>query len=95
MNYIPQKVQEQILGIFDNGGKTIDRYTVVTKYKEGCDPNYRDMLALGGDVNSPQGFSNWTFGHYKPTIKNAHLGKRITWEDLPDTHKAHIIERLS
>ena len=95
MQYIPQKVQKQIMGIFDNGGKSIDRYTVVTVHKDGCDPNYYDMLALGDDVHSAHGFSNWTYGYFKATIKNAHLGKRITWSDLPEGHQAHIIERLT
>ena len=84
-----------VLAIFDNGGETIDRYTVVLGTGQVSDTDYnRDMLALGDDVTSPQGFSQYTYGEFNPSKDNSHLGKEIRWEDLPETHQKHIIWRI-
>ncbi len=86
----PIKKPASIIALFDNRGTTVDRYTIVFNWKQG--PKYYDMLALGDDVTTPAGFSQWTSGVYLK--ENSHLGKEITWEDLSLTHQKHIIMRL-
>lgn len=80
----------RILSIFDNGGKTLDRYTVVTDQHDG---NYLMMLGLneGGD-----GFSQWSGGSYAEGRgeKNQHLGKRVQFEALSAATQKHIAERI-
>ena len=69
--------------VYDNGGRTFDRYTVVM---------LRDGLALGLSHNpdSPQGFSQFCDCEAGP-----HLGTRITWAQLPDNVRAHAVQRLT
>lgn len=78
---IPQKIKS----IWDNRGKTIDRYTIVFEDRER---GFNICLGLSVDPDYPLGFSQ--FG---TCIEGSHLGIRITWEDLPSTIKKHIIER--
>lgn len=83
----------RILGIFDNGGKTIDRYTVVVNEYNSAS-GYYDMLGLddqGGTV-----FSQWSNGEYdlNDNWKNRHLGKRIAFESLNELTQRHIAERI-
>lgn len=81
----------KILAIFDNGGATLDRYTVVTNMT-GAGIQY-DMLGLseGGD-----GFSQWTVGYYYENNGrlNRHLGKRVQFTDLSEETQAHIARRI-
>ena len=81
----------KILAIYDNGGATIDRYTVVTSLT-GAGIQY-DMLGLseGGEA-----FSQWTVGHYHANSGrlNRHLGKRVRFEDLSENTQAHIARRI-
>lgn len=90
----PIKKPASILALFDDGGKTVDRYTIVFNWKPAGngEKDQWDMLALGNDVTTPAGFSQWTSGVYLKD--NAHLGKEITWEDLSLIHQKHIIMRL-
>jgi len=76
-----------IRSIWDNGGKTADRYTVVLNTKETED-EYR-CLSLSNDPDHPQGISQ--VGSCK---EGEHLGKRISWEDLPDNVRKHVVDRL-
>lgn len=82
----------KILAIYDNGGKTLDRYTVVTDLT-GAGIQF-DMLGLseGGD-----GFSQWTVGQWFPGsdgVRNRHLGKRTRFEDLSEATQSHIARRI-
>lgn len=78
----------QIYKIYDNGGKTIDRYQVLTE------PWYAGKscvsLGLSDDPESPQGFSQWGSAY-----DGKHLGKRIAFESLPENVQNHILGRLS
>jgi len=69
------------LRVYDNGGKTFDRYTIIpprwaTEYRE------RSLLwtAIGSSEHPfhPQGF-----GQHVMAAPGPHLGKRIHWWDLP------------
>lgn len=74
-----------IYKIYDNGGKTIDRYTIVTQ------PSYSNDLweCLGVDSVGGTGFSQW--GECK---LGRHLGKEIKFNELPKETQDHVLERL-
>lgn len=78
----------KITAIYDNGGKTIDRYTVVTNEPWGS-RTVETFYALGLDDVGGSSFSQW--GEAKI---GRHLGKRIHFEDLNETTQAHIAERV-
>lgn len=66
--------------IYDNGGKTFDRYTVVFMNRPYA-PNSAllEALAMSEDPFHPQGF-----GQHCSAMTGRHLGKRIKFEDLPE-----------
>lgn len=68
--------------IWDNGGETEDRYTIVFKD--------RTALGLSSNPDHPQGFSQWDHG-VKP---GSHLGKRIGIKDLPFDVQKHLKMRM-
>jgi hypothetical protein len=65
--------------IYDNGGKTFDRYTVV--FMDQPEPQPGTFAALGMSHNPfwPQGFCQ-----HCSAMPGRHLGKRIKFEDLPE-----------
>lgn len=73
---------ETVLGhpilCYDNGGKSIDRYTVIY-----MDQNERNGCLSSVGMNSapfhPQGF-----GQHTTAMPGRHLGKRIKFATLPD-----------
>jgi hypothetical protein len=69
--------------LFDKAG-TIDRYTLINK--DG------DMYGFSGEPFHPQGIGqyvgDWTGG------SKAHLGKRITINDLPENAQQFVKERI-
>ena len=75
----------EIHKIYDNCGKTIDRYTIVTE------PSYTNDLwqCLGVDGVGGRGFSQWS-----ECLLGRHLGKLVKFEDLPTETQDHVIERL-
>jgi len=72
----------KISKVFDNGGATFDRYTIIFEDRP-------DALGLSGNCDSPQGFSQ--FG---VAIEGRHLGKRISFKDLPENVRLHIYQRI-
>lgn len=76
-----------IKSIWDNGGETLDRYTVVldVPWRDGSDTY--EALAVASE---PGAFSQ--FCEAKP---GRHLGKKIKFEDLPLGVVKHLYERLS
>lgn len=80
--------------VYDNGGKSIDRYTVVYtgrwKGKTGCGFPFIGMSAT---PTHPQGFGQhgWSQNAIdRPAYK--HLGKKIMFNDLPDECKKVVID---
>jgi len=72
------------LKIFDNGGKTVDRYTLITP--EG------DVFGFSENPHHPQGFGQYD-GDYGNTLSSyRHLGKPIKPEDLPEEAQRYVIE---
>ena len=77
--------------IYDNGGETFDRYTVVFtgKYRKRA----KEFIYLGMSENPhhPQGFCQHGFAQYlidRPTY--SHLGKPVKYQDLPDDCRISI-----
>jgi hypothetical protein len=73
--------------VFDNGGETIDRYTVIgrklfSKRKDGK----HDALYLSDDCNLPNGVSMYT--EIRPSEVK---GKRIKFLDLPEHVQKHVL----
>ena len=75
--------------IFDNGGKTWDRYTLLTEpwhFGKSC-----NAFGLSDNCDSPQGFNQYCGDVYQ----GAKLGKEIKIDDLPENVKNCIINRLT
>lgn len=102
MKYQPKRSRKQwlesapeyILAVYDNGGKTADRYTVLFGGSL-WEPN------MGGNVaclnmseypTSPQGVSMWG---EMPAWNRKALGKHIKWLDLPERVRQHVISRAT
>jgi hypothetical protein len=81
----------KMLAIFDNGGKTLDRYTVVFDKGNWQGSKFHPMLGLD---NGGVGFSQFSEGQYNPKTKNAHLGKQIEFSTLSPETKGHILYRM-
>lgn len=72
-----------VLRIYDNGGKTCDRYTIIPPRWAGADyqenyPGSWHALAANAQPFHPQGF-----GQHTTATPGPHLGKRIPWATLP------------
>jgi hypothetical protein len=70
-----------IKSIYDNKGKTFDRYTLILS--DGT------ALGLSANPDSLQGFSQWG-----DAVEGSHLGKRISFKELPENVRRHIESRL-
>lgn len=81
----------KVIAIYDNGGKTPDRYTIVTDQKNG---KWQEMLGLSANPTDHNGFSQWGSGQFDPKGANAHLGKRIKFEELGKRIQTHIATRV-
>lgn len=69
------------LRIFDNGGKTYDRYTIVPpRYASGEREKGRLWCAI---LSSSDPFHPLGFGQFCSVMVGSHLGKRIHWDELP------------
>ena len=63
--------------LYDNGGKTFDRYTAVYMNE----PEGRGVYGARGMSEDP--FHPMGFGQYCTAMPGRHLGKRIAFEALP------------
>lgn len=75
--------------VYDNGGKTLDRYTVVIDGEDwdaDASPGMKSMLGLN---NGGRGFSQFTEGQ-----EGRHLGAGIAFQRLDAETQQHIIARL-
>jgi hypothetical protein len=66
--------------IYDNGGKTIDRYTVITSKNR--------VFGFDEDPYRPQGFGQ--FSHDWKGGSTKHLGKKITTRSLPVKARKYV-----
>lgn len=75
--------------VYDNEGKTFDRFTVVYMNERERDGSY----AARGMSEHP--FHPNGFGQYCSAIPGRHLGKRIPFEALPADCKKLVLMDLS
>jgi hypothetical protein len=71
--------------IYDNGGKTFDRYTVVFtgRYRHRTDGEHW-YLGMSEHPFHPQGFGQHGWSETQIDYpRYSHIGKRISWEQLP------------
>jgi hypothetical protein len=91
-----QDAPEYILDVFDNKGKTCDRYTVLLGGSLFVD-GVIAYLGMSGAPSYPQGFSQW--GELKPHEAAAYRYRsghdRIKWNDLPEHIRQHLIARVN
>jgi len=70
--------------VYDNGGKTADRYTVIIG---------DDVYGMSDNPDSPQGFNQYS-GTVGVDVKiGKHLGKKLS--SIPDSIKKAVKERES
>lgn len=75
---------KEILHVFDNEGKSVDRYTIVILYEDGS--SY--VVASSENPTHPLGVWSADEGYISAsdlTEEDAHIGKEISWEDLPES----------
>lgn len=84
----------QVKAVFDNGGKTIDRYTVVFNERQEPTKEWIYLGVSGCHATYGIAFSQW--GLTDLPIKDwKRMGKRISFGDLPDLVRLHISQRIS
>jgi hypothetical protein len=77
-----EDVLDLVSSVWDNGGETFDRYTVI--FKDG------EALGFSHNPTHPQGFSQYLGA----VEEGGHLGEEIEVSDLPDEVRKHLIDRL-
>jgi hypothetical protein len=75
--------------VYDNGGKTWDRFTVVYLDCPENSPNTFAAVAMNERPFHPQGF-----GQHCSAMPGRHLGKRIRFEDLPEDCQKLVLRDL-
>jgi hypothetical protein len=76
--------------VYDNGGKTTDRYTVILVGSDWKDQARRGFLPMLGLSEGGRAFSQ--FGEAQ---EGPHLGKPIAFSSLDHLTQRHILERLT
>lgn len=77
---------KQVAGVYDNGGKSIDRYTVIYKNEH---PK-RGMCFIRGMSPTPQHPQGVGLYGEMYTSDRPNLGKVLHWADVPDKVKQCI-----
>lgn len=77
------------LRIYDNGGKTFDRYTVVFLDRPERTPGLFEALAASIYPFHPQGF-----GQHVTAAPGRHLGRRVRFESLPEDVRRFVTQNL-
>lgn len=76
--------------LYDNGGKTIDRYTAVYMMLPERETNTFSAVGMSETPFSPSGF-----GQHCTAMPGRHLGLRIKFEDLPADCQRLILQDLN
>lgn len=79
-----------IKSVYDNGGETFDRFTVVLNEPYDHTGKLLECLGLSLNPSSPQGFSQFSGCQDGP-----HLGQKIEFSELPENVQKHVKARLS
>lgn len=80
---------QNTLRIYDNGGKTVDRYTVVFLDRPTHQQGIYEALGFNEEPFHPQGF-----GQHTTATPGRHLGKRITLHALPPNARKFVKQNL-
>lgn len=80
----------KVIAVYDNGGKTLDRYTIVTneRYKSRTNPNRYIYNGIASSENG-LGVFMWT-----ECLIGRHLGKKIQLSDLSEELQVKIKNAL-
>ena len=78
--------------IYDNGGETIDRYTLVVPSVNA--PGMMDMYGFNDNPYHPQGFGQYA-GAYRQRGSYSHLGKLVSLESLPEQARKFVKKTLT
>jgi len=77
--------------IYDNGGKTFDRYTAIFMDRNyPCTLNTYECLGMSENPFYPQGFCQ-----HSAAMPGQHLGKRIELSELPADCQKAIQQEIS
>lgn len=79
--------------VYDNGGATVDRYTVA--FKGSYVPHYGMVypyLACNDAPFHPQGFGQ--HGENREFLDGAYLGKRVAFDTLPSDVQKFIMNNI-
>lgn len=76
-----------IYKIYDNGGETIDQYTIVLEPAQRV--SYLSAICCSIDPDSPDGFSQ-----FSEVVIGEHLGQEIAFDDLPPSVQTHVLGRI-
>lgn len=86
----------KIKAVYDNGGETLDRYTVVLDEKEevalrnGLTQFLPACFSLSPNCDAPNGVSMYGVCDIGP-----HLGKKISFKKLPENVQKYVERRLA
>jgi hypothetical protein len=82
--------------IWDNGGETIDRYTIGFKMRAaGPGMRYWPYLAASENPFHPLGFGQYgEWARWYDAKGGKHLGKRIPFEALPDAVQQFVMQSI-
>lgn len=84
--------------VFDNGGLTQDRYTILPYFSQAELPDSTRglALALSNDPRGPKGVGEWLEMPANAIESGSlDLGRHIDWHDLPDNVRADVTFYLS
>lgn len=78
----PRQAHPDPLRVYDNGGRTLDRYTIIP---QRCYwRTYRERVGLWQAIaSSDRPFHPQGFGQHVSATPGAHLGARIAFDTLP------------
>lgn len=79
MTILTKRIGGSRIRCYDNGGKTVDRYTVVYLDFPERLPGFFLSLGMSEDPSHPQGFCQHTVAMF-----GAHLGRRVPFQTLPE-----------
>lgn len=80
----------EVIAVYDNQGKTADRYSVLLREWYDSDSRLVSCLCLSEMPSHPMGVSQYT-----SAMRGAHLGRKLRWQDLPMEIQRHVKARLS
>jgi hypothetical protein len=84
-----EKVNGRPIRCYDNGGKTVDRYTVVYMDEPENKLNTFASVGMNGELFHPQGF-----GQHSAAMPGKHLGKRVAFATLPEDCQKLVLQDL-